>query len=67
MKFLSCLLVMAALLAAFCYGLSWYLDLPYYCESVSTGKCSYLQQADGTKLDCSQYDPNQKYIHIYTE
>ncbi len=67
MKWFTYVLVIAALLAAFCYGVSWYLDLPYYCESVSTGKCSYIEQANGTRLDCSQYDPNQKYIHVYVE
>lgn len=67
MKWFAYVLVIAAMLAAFGYALCTYLDMPYYFESVSTGRCSYLQEPDGTILECSQYDPNRKYIHMYSE
>ena len=67
MKWFAYVLVIAAMLAAFGYALCTYLDMPYYFESVSTGRCSYLQEPDGSILECSQYDPNRKYIHMYSE
>lgn len=67
MKWFTYVLVIAAMLAAFGYALCTYLDMPYYFESVSTGRCSYLQEPDGSILECSQYDPNRKYIHMYSE
>lgn len=50
-------------LFASAYLITDYLDRPYKFISVSTRQCSYIQEADGTRLPCSAEDKNRKYIY----
>lgn len=61
------LLAIIFLIASFLGGMLYYFSLPYVYVSHSTGKCKYIELSDGTRLDCSKKDINQKYIRITVE
>lgn len=44
-----------------------YLDTPYLYESNATKQCAFIELPDGTRLSCTAYDPDQRYIHRWAK
>lgn len=60
----------AIMVAGFAYAVmlvNEYLERPYYFESWSERKCAFIELSDGSRVDCSQFDPNAVYIHRWSK
>lgn len=57
----------AAALGLFLWALISYFNTPYLYESYSSRQCAFIELADGTRLTCDHYDPEQRYIHGWAQ
>lgn len=64
---LAALAFVLASMALAAMAMARYLDAPYYAKSNSTKQCAFIEFPDGTRVDCSEYDPNVFYVQIWVK
>ena len=60
-------LLLLAFMASFIYLTLDYLDRPYLFTSTETKQCAYIELTTGERLGCEYYDPNQRYITMWSK